>query len=1119
MTRLKLPRLSVVLAVLLPAVAVYACVDGPAAPRGFAGSSTLAIAPYLAVANQSGPTMAPEQANALADVFDRVDHFRMQVYRQSTGELVVDTVIAVTPGSDSYELSANVDATSNEVFLVVLTALEGDVPLFQSSAIPVVAAPAGAGTAAPTPTSIPLTYAGPGATATAVEMDPEQAVVSPGGTVQLGAKVVDSDGAVVADVPLSWTTAGATIATVTDGGVVSGAGQGVTQVMATTPTGLSASARVYVVGGSLAYILNGNVMLRDAAGGTATEISSGGSASGISWGADGSVLYSEGGEVTSNDTPLFAGAWPSMSPDGSKIAVDAGGQIWFANSDGSNPTAGPDGTTPVWVGARTLIVGGSSIEQVGVDGSGRTTLVPGDVGPPAVGPGGKIAYVDGGSLRVVGGGIIATGVSGRPSWSGDGMWLAVAGGGGILLAPADGSAPPVALPGLDGANGPAWEVGGGAGSPPALSLTGLNPDPPVPGQTVEILGSGFDDIIPKNNEVSWPTPDGAKATEVTKVTPSAITTVMPPNVIAGDILVKTYTGNATLAFVPKLGNLHIQARTPSGDAVPGLGVSLHGPDGAQAGTSTTDADGNLSFDGLLPGLYHLDLTEPAGFRLVGAAGRDVNLGAETKVVPVQLIPTVKSALTDPAVPSVGVHESVAVTVQAFDVNGNPVPSVQTASWGASTTSGVSAAGSGLTGSVSGVYPSATPGDAQYWVALDNVLFPFKATVTSYIEGTVGYGGGAGVAPRSGVAPAKSQAAVNIQVHLADGSGQTIATTTTDENGHYRFGGLFAGKYTVTVVPPEGSSASPGQSVIDLGAATPTGTADFSLTGGGIVMHRPPGVVAIYKDYNAWGTNREETILNSFGLVKGVDYVVRPTSDLVDGIPSGTSLIILTSLSGSGYPLANVNSPAAQANLDAWVKGGGWLLAHLADNVYGDGYMIPGLSGKVADGGLNCAGLVVTGGDHPFIRGPDGILGTSDDMNAANVARVGGCYDNHGNLAGLLPPGATVLLTEPPPSEAPVYATYSYGAGVVVVSTTTLEWGGSNPQIITNHLWWTVMGDTPATVVGYRGLSATAARAASPALTHATTSDVPVGGAPLTVPSRSRVRPARASGAVRPGGGG
>jgi hypothetical protein len=204
-----------------------------------------------------------------------------------------------------------------------------------------------------------------------------------------------------------------------------------------------------------------------------------------------------------------------------------------------------------------------------------------------------------------------------------------------------------------------------------------------------------------------------------------------------------------------------------------------------------------------------------------------------------------------------------------------------------------------------------------------------------------------------------------------------------------------------------------------------------------------------------------------------------------------------------------------------VSAGGWLVAHLADNVYGDGYMIPGLSGKVVDGDLNCNGLVVADLDHPFIRGPDGILGTGDDLNAANVARVGGCYDNHGSLAGLLPPNATVLLNEAPPGGLPVYATYPYGDGRVVVSTTTLEWDGSNPHIITNHLWWTVMGGTPPASVAYQGIAAVAPNAAAPPHPGAAASNVPVGGVPEARPG-GRIRRAQAAGAggvrAKTGGG-
>ena len=92
-----------------------------------------------------------------------------------------------------------------------------------------------------------------------------------------------------------------------------------------------------------------------------------------------------------------------------------------------------------------------------------------------------------------------------------------------MIVPADGSAPPAALPNLEGASDPAFQPSGGLSAPPPVSLSGIDPDPPVPGQSVRLLGSGFDRIIPTNNRIFWPGDPTATETAVDMVTASGLT--------------------------------------------------------------------------------------------------------------------------------------------------------------------------------------------------------------------------------------------------------------------------------------------------------------------------------------------------------------------------------------------------------------------------------------------------------------------------------------------------------------------------------------------------------------------------------------------------------------------
>lgn len=828
-------RVRTTFAALLVLFAAYACVDAPYGPDSVEAPGTLVVAPALSLVAPSGPALTAEQSNALAEAFDLVNQFRMEVRRQSTGALVLDTLIAVSPGQDAYDLSANVNASVEELFLVTLTALQGDKELFKAESIPVTAVPTAAANSArpPAGVSVPLTYSGPGATATSVEVDPGQVVVGVGGTVQMGAKVLDAQGAVVSDVPVAWTSATAGVATVGSSGMVTGAGSGVTRVSVTTPTGLQATAEVYVAGGTLAYVEGGNVMVRAPAGGDAVARSSGGGASGPVWGADGaSLLYSEGGQVVraGDATSLFEGSWPTVSPDGAKVAAERGGQVWFANEDGSNPTEGPSGTTPAWTGERTLVVAGGSIERVGVDGSGRTTLVPGSVGYPAMSAGGVLAWVDGGALKVGSGATLATDVTGRPSWSPDGVFLVVPGSAGMMLVPADGEAPPLALPGLSGATDPAWQPGAGATPAAVPAVTGLDPDPPLPDRTVEVLGSGFDDIIPANTKIFWPTPDGSTATEITAVTPTTITTVVPRSVVDGQIRVETRAGNGTFALMPTVGAIDIRTVTSSDYGVPGLEATVYDADGTQVAAGATDDDGDFFVSGLDPGTYRVDVVPPTGFGFNGARSRTFALGTETVLVELPLIPIVQSVVANPDNPTLAVGQQVAVDLQALDINGHPVTSFTRTFWGPVGGS-LGAGGSGLSGVLAGVYPS-TVGGAHYGVAFDDAFFTLDATVTSHIEGTVTDEG-----PVSGVT-----------VELEDGSENALASSTTNANGRYMFSGLPAGVYMVRVVPAGEGTPYPAVANVNLGPANPTATADFTLSG---APAGAAGDVIVFGDINIW----------------------------------------------------------------------------------------------------------------------------------------------------------------------------------------------------------------------------------------------------------------------------
>jgi len=243
-----------------------------------------------------------------------------------------------------------------------------------------------------------------------------------------------------------------------------------------------------------------------------------------------------------------------------------------------------------------------------------------------------------------------------------------------------------------------------------------------------------------------------------------------------------------------------------------------------------------------------------------------------------------------------------------------------------------------------------------------------------------------------------------------------------------------------------------------------GTLAFTATGNFHDLRRD-GDIAMYKNYSPWFDNemKNEVVLRGapFNFTSGVDYFVRSMSALATGIPSQTSLIIIPSASNeSDVATPNIpdqTDPNAVANLDAWVRAGGWLVVHAGDNdVAGEDYIVPGLSGP-ADETPSCTGLTLAVADHALIRGPDATLGTADDLTDSNIDLAGPCFDNHGSLDGVLPANAEVLIGEQHGAQRDVYATYTLGLGRVIVTTQTIDWPPNPTQNLINHLYWAING--------------------------------------------------------------
>jgi hypothetical protein len=222
-------------------------------------------------------------------------------------------------------------------------------------------------------------------------------------------------------------------------------------------------------------------------------------------------------------------------------------------------------------------------------------------------------------------------------------------------------------------------------------------------------------------------------------------------------------------------------------------------------------------------------------------------------------------------------------------------------------------------------------------------------------------------------------------------------------------------------------------------------------------------IEIYKDFNAWwGENKDEQTLQQLGYVKGASdgFGVRPTSELRAGLPANAKVVLITSNSMGWQSTAdNVNAPAAQANLTAFVQNGGVLVMHLADNLEGDSFIAPGLQRVTTTGPINPIGDAAAA-SHPIILGPDQTAGTADDVTSAMIAQ----WSTHGYLPAL-PAGATTIVSR---DGSPTLAEYRVGKGLVIVSSVTMEHSGTPDQLLTNELYYAThvrLNQAPAASAG------------------------------------------------------
>jgi Lysyl oxidase/WD40-like Beta Propeller Repeat len=159
-----------------------------------------------------------------------------------------------------------------------------------------------------------------------------------------------------------------------------------------------------------------------------------------------SLLRVVGGVVTRDATPLFRGAQPAWSPDGSQIAFVRDGSVWTANADGSGQRPIGPGSDPAWTPKGVL-----SYARNGRIVAGTSTLAAG--AHPAFSRDGALAY-DAGGIVYVGKSELVAGAD--PAWSPDATAIVFVRDGELWAIGADGTSEAQLTSGLGDVHDPAW---------------------------------------------------------------------------------------------------------------------------------------------------------------------------------------------------------------------------------------------------------------------------------------------------------------------------------------------------------------------------------------------------------------------------------------------------------------------------------------------------------------------------------------------------------------------------------------------------------------------------------------------------------------------------------------
>ena len=190
----------------------------------------------------------PALTKAAADIFKGLAAFQLEVdnihlvLKYPGGAIAKDTVISLSAGADSIAIEASIALEESEALLDAYIDLRDGTQVLFSGHQQVRARRGGV---PQVPPAIPIVYAGPGASATSLDLAPGDTTILSTDSLTLRASATNAQGQPVPDLVIDWSVKDGAQGSVTVAGVFRPSlVRGNTYVIARLPTGLRDSARI-----------------------------------------------------------------------------------------------------------------------------------------------------------------------------------------------------------------------------------------------------------------------------------------------------------------------------------------------------------------------------------------------------------------------------------------------------------------------------------------------------------------------------------------------------------------------------------------------------------------------------------------------------------------------------------------------------------------------------------------------------------------------------------------------------------------------------------------------------------------------------------------------------------